>query len=165
MRKKTEKRERRDELRREYDLSKLKGGVRGQYAARYRSGTNLILPHRTWLPISRRAIRQYGLAHFDSRREEASSPPALSEAGGQEKTNSKTSFRTLYFQLSLQRVDNANRTVNLPFSQVFRVKDRSARTPGSLQNQRVPKRNLIPRFEVQGPRTDSAVLTTTSHLE
>src|SRR6266436_1313158 len=43
MKKKTEKRERRDELRREYDLSKLKGGVRGKYAARYRSGTNLIL--------------------------------------------------------------------------------------------------------------------------
>ncbi len=29
MKKKTEKRERRDGLRREYDLSKLKGGVRG----------------------------------------------------------------------------------------------------------------------------------------
>jgi hypothetical protein len=31
MKKKTEKRERRDDLRREYDLSKLKGGVRGEY--------------------------------------------------------------------------------------------------------------------------------------
>jgi len=40
---KTEKRERRDELRREYDLSKLKGGVRGKYIARYRAGTNLVL--------------------------------------------------------------------------------------------------------------------------
>ncbi len=43
MKKKTEKRGRRDELRREYDLSKLKGAVRGKYAARYRAGTNLIL--------------------------------------------------------------------------------------------------------------------------
>src|SRR5712664_4042063 len=43
MKKKTEKRVRRDELRREYDLSKLKGGVRGKYVARYRAGTNLVL--------------------------------------------------------------------------------------------------------------------------
>jgi len=43
MKKKTEKRERRDELRREYDLTKLKGDVRGKYAARYRAGTNLVL--------------------------------------------------------------------------------------------------------------------------
>jgi hypothetical protein len=43
MKKRTEKQERRDELRREYDLSKLKGGVRGKYAARYRPGTNLVL--------------------------------------------------------------------------------------------------------------------------
>jgi len=32
-----------DELRREYDLTKLKGGVRGKYVARYRNGTNLVL--------------------------------------------------------------------------------------------------------------------------
>ncbi len=43
MKKKTEKQEGRDELRREYDRSKLKGGVRGKYAARYRAGTNLVL--------------------------------------------------------------------------------------------------------------------------
>ncbi len=43
MKKKTEKREQRDELRREHDLSKLKGGVRGKYVARYRAGTNLVL--------------------------------------------------------------------------------------------------------------------------
>ena len=43
MKKKTEKRERRDGLHREYDLSKLKGGVRGKYIARYRAGTNLVL--------------------------------------------------------------------------------------------------------------------------
>jgi hypothetical protein len=43
MKKKTEKREGRDELRREYDLSKLKGGVRGKYVSRYRAGTNLVL--------------------------------------------------------------------------------------------------------------------------
>ena len=41
MKKKTEKQA--DGLRREYDLSKLKGGVRGKYAARYRAGTNLVL--------------------------------------------------------------------------------------------------------------------------
>ena len=43
MKKKTEKRGQRDELRRDYDLSKLKGGVRGKYVARYRAGTNLVL--------------------------------------------------------------------------------------------------------------------------
>jgi len=43
LKKKTEKRERRNELRREYDLSKLKGGVRGKYLAPYRAGTNLVL--------------------------------------------------------------------------------------------------------------------------
>ena len=31
------------ELRREYDFSKLKNGVRGKYVARYRKGTNLVL--------------------------------------------------------------------------------------------------------------------------
>jgi hypothetical protein len=43
MKKRTEKRELRDDLRREYDLAKLKGGVRGKYTARYRAGTNLVL--------------------------------------------------------------------------------------------------------------------------
>jgi hypothetical protein len=32
-----------DELRPEYDLSKLKGGIRGKYVQRYKEGTNLIL--------------------------------------------------------------------------------------------------------------------------
>ena len=41
--KKTEKQATGNELRREYDLSKLKGRVRGKYAARYRAGTNLVL--------------------------------------------------------------------------------------------------------------------------
>lgn len=43
MKKKSKKREGKDELRREYDMSELKGGVRGKYAARYRAGTNLVL--------------------------------------------------------------------------------------------------------------------------
>jgi hypothetical protein len=43
MKRKIERREARDGLRREYDLSKLKGGVRGKYTARYRAGTNLVL--------------------------------------------------------------------------------------------------------------------------
>ncbi len=43
MKKKSEKRRAQDELRREYDLSQLKGGVRGKYTARYREGTNLVL--------------------------------------------------------------------------------------------------------------------------
>ena len=43
MKKKTEKREIKDELRREYDLTKLKGGARGKYISRYRAGTNLVL--------------------------------------------------------------------------------------------------------------------------
>jgi hypothetical protein len=41
MKKKSEKRESTNGLRREYDLSKLKDGVRGKYLARYRAGTNL----------------------------------------------------------------------------------------------------------------------------
>jgi hypothetical protein len=43
MKKRTEKQERRDALHREYDLSKLKGGVRGKHVARFRAGTNLVL--------------------------------------------------------------------------------------------------------------------------
>jgi len=43
MKKKTEKRAKRDDLRPEYDLSKLEGTVRGKYLDRYRSGTNLVL--------------------------------------------------------------------------------------------------------------------------
>jgi len=34
---------RRDELRREYDLSRLKGGVRGKYYHRATAGMNLVL--------------------------------------------------------------------------------------------------------------------------
>jgi len=41
--KKAGERNQADDLRPEYDLSKLKGGVRGKYAARYRMGTNLVL--------------------------------------------------------------------------------------------------------------------------
>lgn len=43
MKKKSEKRAGRDELRGEYDLRNLHGGVRGKYAERYRAGTNLVL--------------------------------------------------------------------------------------------------------------------------
>jgi hypothetical protein len=43
MKRRTEKRKARDELCREYDLSKLRGGVRGKYVERYRAGTNLVL--------------------------------------------------------------------------------------------------------------------------
>jgi hypothetical protein len=32
-----------DELRAEYDLSQLEGGVRGKYVERYNEGTNLVL--------------------------------------------------------------------------------------------------------------------------
>ena len=40
MKKKTDKL---DELRPEYDFSKMAGGVRGKYVERYRAGTNLVL--------------------------------------------------------------------------------------------------------------------------
>jgi hypothetical protein len=43
MKKATEKRSERNGLRQEYDLSRLKGGVRGKYLSRYRAGTNLVL--------------------------------------------------------------------------------------------------------------------------
>ena len=32
-----------DELREEYDFSKMTGGVRGKYAQRYQEGTNVVL--------------------------------------------------------------------------------------------------------------------------
>lgn len=35
--------EQEDEMRPEYDFSKLKGAVRGKYVERYREGTNLVL--------------------------------------------------------------------------------------------------------------------------
>lgn len=41
--KKANNREMEDDLRPEYDLSKLKSGVRGKYAKRFQQGTNLIL--------------------------------------------------------------------------------------------------------------------------
>ena len=41
--KKVNNREMKDNLRPEYNLSKLKGGVRGKYAKRFQQGTNLIL--------------------------------------------------------------------------------------------------------------------------
>ena len=41
--KKANNREIEDDLRPEYDLSKLKGGVLGKYAKRFQQGTNLIL--------------------------------------------------------------------------------------------------------------------------
>ena len=43
MKKRPKKQTTNDELRPEYDLSKLEGGVRGKYFARYRAGTNLVL--------------------------------------------------------------------------------------------------------------------------
>jgi hypothetical protein len=43
MKKKAEKRQTPRELRREYDLSQLRGAVRGKYLARYQAGTNLVL--------------------------------------------------------------------------------------------------------------------------
>ncbi len=43
MKKRTEKRKLTDELRREYDLSKLKGSTRGKYATRHQAGSNLVL--------------------------------------------------------------------------------------------------------------------------
>ena len=41
--KKANNKKRFDELRPEYDLAKLKGGVRGKYAKRFKKGTNLVL--------------------------------------------------------------------------------------------------------------------------
>ena len=41
--KKVNNREMEDDLRPEYDLSKLKGGVRGKHAKRFQQGTNLVL--------------------------------------------------------------------------------------------------------------------------
>jgi len=41
--KKVNNREMKDNLRPEYNLSKLKGGVHGKYAKRFQQGTNLIL--------------------------------------------------------------------------------------------------------------------------
>jgi len=41
--KKANNRKMADDLRPEYDVSKLKGGVRGKYAKRYQKGTNLVL--------------------------------------------------------------------------------------------------------------------------
>ena len=43
MRKRNSKKKTSDELRRDYDLAQLKGGVCGKYVQRYRSGTNLVL--------------------------------------------------------------------------------------------------------------------------
>ena len=41
--KKATSRKRREELRKEYDLTALKGGIQGKYYRRYAAGTNLVL--------------------------------------------------------------------------------------------------------------------------
>jgi hypothetical protein len=41
--KKVNNKKKNEDLRLEYDLSKLKGGVRGKYAKRFQKGTNLVL--------------------------------------------------------------------------------------------------------------------------
>ena len=43
MKKTSSRRKTKDELRREYDLSQLRGSARGKYLDRYRKGTNLVL--------------------------------------------------------------------------------------------------------------------------
>jgi hypothetical protein len=43
MKKKTDQRKDRDDLRPEYTRAQLKQGVRGKYLHRYRAGTNLVL--------------------------------------------------------------------------------------------------------------------------
>src|SRR5260221_8717242 len=53
MKKKNEKRPE-GELRSEYDLSKLKGGVRGKYVARYRAGTR---QHKAHTQLGRAAVQ------------------------------------------------------------------------------------------------------------
>jgi len=69
--KKSEKQGGKDELRREYDLPKLRGGVRGKYVARYRRGTNLVLLSPDV------AECQCGAAHLDTRGERLSEACAL----------------------------------------------------------------------------------------
>lgn len=43
MKKARNKRKKSDDIRQEYHLAKLSGGVRGKYLERYRAGTNLVL--------------------------------------------------------------------------------------------------------------------------
>jgi hypothetical protein len=43
MKKTTKKRRGADEMRQQYDLSSLKGGVRGKHFEQYQAGTNLVL--------------------------------------------------------------------------------------------------------------------------
>jgi len=43
MKKKAATKTKRDRLRRSYDLSKWKNGLRGKYIARFQAGTNLVL--------------------------------------------------------------------------------------------------------------------------
>jgi hypothetical protein len=56
MRKRCERRKLTDELRREYDLSKVKGGVRGKYATRFQTEpsrvNSLSLPLVQKIPVS-----------------------------------------------------------------------------------------------------------------
>src|SRR5882762_2481778 len=73
MKKKTEKRERGNGLRREYDLSKLKGGVRGKYSARYQT-----MPRST---IDFDTVRKIGLALPGVEESTAYGSPALKVHG------------------------------------------------------------------------------------
>jgi len=44
------KKVKKDEIRPEYDLSKLKGKTRGKYVERYRAGTNMVLLESDVIP-------------------------------------------------------------------------------------------------------------------
>jgi hypothetical protein len=85
MKKNNDKREWHDELRREYDLSKLQGGVRGRYLAGYLAGTNLVLLSpdvaeyfpdeqsvnaalRTLIPVVKRSLRRTPRDHSANKR-------------------------------------------------------------------------------------------------
>ncbi len=69
-----------DDLRPEYDLSKLTGGVRGKYYERYKQGTNVVLLEPDIAKVFRdsatvnEALRQYLSEH--------GKPPVAPKTGG-----------------------------------------------------------------------------------
>ena len=75
-----------DELRPEYDLSKLKGGVRGKYYERARAGTNLVLiePDLTHVfpdtESVNRALRSLAGYSRGCRRSHRARPPGAEQA-------------------------------------------------------------------------------------
>lgn len=85
-----------DDLRAEYDLTKLKDGVRGKYLRRYRAGTNLALlapDVRAAFPTDEAVDRALRKLMGDRERTQTSTKPQRNATASQRRTRTFSSSR------------------------------------------------------------------------